>query len=549
MARSSTKKILIIYISIIAAVVLSQVIYDVNAHLEKVSNHQQTAILLEQDLKFTWDRLDEQLDDINSLLKSRALTNEDAGRLYERAALIYYSKGDTVTYFQYMGYALYYLRQSDDKDYTINVYLDLANFFLNNYSNTEAENMIKLAQEVRPFEEIESLQIKSYAYRMLGIMSILNLEYNDAETYFNNSLRIIEESNTNVFEDEYTAMTEVWLARVYEETGRLPKCKEIIDKWADSYMFTSNMYQNVFLRDFVIPYYQAKCYYLCADNIKERSNATEEEKNARAQAVIDYIHEFMDLCEKNHYEKAELYTLLKIQKEYPTRNEEIQLELYQVVNELYANIYLSQNKTYAYVIETIVSNSQGELLERDSEFAQTIRTAELVMLAIFVVSLLVVVFIIALLNNRIDGLTGLLNRKTFDSEIRRLVRSNTEYGIIMLDIDNFKNVNDSYGHPNGDIVIRRLGQLIAKETTAGVRGFRYGGEEFAIIIEKNHLPYVEKIADRVRNYMEQQGWEFDETLVITISAGASIGRGPKLVQLADDNLYLSKQTGKNKVTI
>jgi diguanylate cyclase (GGDEF)-like protein len=401
---------------------------------------------------------------------------------------------------------------------------------------------------VRPFEEIEDVQVKSYAYRMLGIMSILKLEYNDAETYFNKSLRLLEESNNGSFEEQYTAMTEIWLSRVYEETGRLPKCKEVLDKWSDYFMFESDKFQNLYLRDFIIPYYQAKCYYLCAENIKERNNATPEENEARARAVIDYIHEFMTLCEENHYEKAELYTLLKIQREYPTRNEEIQTELYQVVDELYSNIYTQQNKTYASVIYTIVSNSLDELRVKDSEFSKNITRFRLFLFSLLVVSLFILLIIILLINNRMDGMTGLLSRRIFDTDIKRYARTNSEYGVIMLDIDNFKNINDSYGHPAGDIVIRRLSQLISKETTSGIKAYRYGGEEFSIIVDKSELPYIDKIAERIRDYMEQQGWEFDPNIVITLSIGIAVGIGENIVKHADDNLYISKQTGKNRVT-
>ncbi len=548
MQKNTIKRILIAYLAILAAICLLQLSYHVNLQIEKVANHQIAEKLLTKDWDYVWDHMDENLQDITTLTKARSLTPEDAGELYERAALIYFSKGDTVNYFQNLGYALYYLKQSDDYDHTINVYLDLANFFLNNYSNEEAMAMFEAAQKVRPFEEIEDVQVKSYAYRMLGIMSILKLEYNDAETYFNKSLRLLEESNNGSFEEQYTAMTEIWLSRVYEETGRLPKCKEVLDKWSDYFMFESDKFKNLYLRDFIIPYYQAKCYYLCAENIKERNNATPEENEARARAVIDYIHEFMTLCEENHYEKAELYTLLKIQREYPTRNEEIQTELYQVVDELYSNIYTQQNKTYASVINTIVSNSLDELRVKDSEFSKNITRFRLFLFSLLVVSLFILLIIILLINNRMDGMTGLLSRRIFDTDIKRYARTNSEYGVIMLDIDNFKNINDSYGHPEGDIVIRRLSQLISKETTSGIKAYRYGGEEFSIIVDKSELPYIDKIAERIRDYMEQQGWEFDSNIVITLSIGIAVGIGENIVKQADDNLYISKQTGKNRVT-
>lgn len=548
MSKALIKKIFIVYFAAVAAIVILQLVYYANIHFEKITNHQQVELILNKDLKYKWDTRNEELAEIEELLAKGSLTNEDFGRLYERAAMIHYSNNNNMTYFKYMGYALYYLDHSNEKDYTINIYLDLANFFLNNYANDEAEKMLEFAQSVRSFDEIENPQIKSYAYRMLGITSILNLEYNEAETYFNNSLRVISESHTNTFEDDYTAIDEIWLARVYEESGRVPKCAEILAKWSNSEMFTSYVYRNINLRDFIIPYYQAKCYYLCADNIKERSSDSQAEADARTQSVIDYLREFMTVCEENNYEKAELYTLLKIQKEYPTKNQKIQKELYTVLNELYANIFTQQNTTYASVIDNLVFNSKNELDINAKTLDKSVRRAEFILVVVVVFAFIIIIFVILILNNRFDGLTKLLNRKVFDKDVARLGRSTSEYGVIMIDIDDFKQVNDTYGHPEGDVVIRRLGELIEKETTSDIRGYRYGGEEFAIIVGKNAIQYVGKIAERTRDYMQQQGWEFDKDLVITLSIGIATGKGYDVVKQADDNLYQSKQNGKNQVT-
>jgi diguanylate cyclase (GGDEF)-like protein len=544
----SIKKIILIVVFIIAALMISQSIYYANIEFEKKNNHQQAEKILSTDIKFSWDKLDSQLKEINKLINTGHFYNEDLGLLYERASLIYLQKGETMNYYKYLGYALHYLEGSEEKDYTINIYLDIANFFLNNYSNDAAEEMLNKAQAIEPFEEIENPRVQSYAYRMLGIMSFLNLNYNDAETYFITSQKIIDQSHTDVFEEEYTAMNDVWLARVYEETGRLSKCKEKLDKWADHEMFTTEVYRKILLRDFIIPYYQAKCYYLCAENIKERSSTSEMDTDAREQAVINYLHEFMELCEENQYEKAELYTLLKIQREYPTKNQAIQSELYYVLNQLYSTLFNQQNITYSSVINGIVNDASNELASNELSHRYTVKRIKIMIISTLVLCLLILSFILLLFNNQYDGLTKLLTRKVFNKDLNRAKRSKAYYGIIMMDIDNFKNINDTYGHPEGDIVLWRLGQLIAKETTSGIQGYRYGGEEFILLVGKNDIAYVPKIAERVRQYMEQQSWDFAPGLVITLSVGTAIGSGHvDVLKEADNNLYYSKTHGKNQV--
>ena len=549
MQRKSIKKISIAILLLLAALLLLQSIFYATTYIEKTSNHQKVEEILSVDLAYSWDTMDEQLNTINDLLKNKPLFDNDAGRLYERAGLIYLQEGDSITYYKNLGYALYYLDGSND-DFTINIYLDLANFYLNNYAFSNAQDMLDNAFAIKPIEEIENLQIKSYAYRMQGIMEFMKYNYNEAETAIMNSQRVLANCPDEVFTESYMAMNDVWLARIYEETGRLAKCKEKLDEWADSDMFTTNIYRSINLRDFVIPYYQAKCYYLCAENIKEYSHSATMDSEAKEQAVIDFLHEFMELCETNNYEKAELYTILKVQREYPTRNAAIQKELTFVLNQLYSKLFDQQNYTLAGVVNGIVYTSINELQNSSLEHKQYVKRVSLIFVAWYIGLFILVILLVQISNSRYDNLTELFNRNMFNYTLSRIKRSNTKYGIIMMDIDDFKQVNDNYGHLNGDIVLKRLGQIISKETNNEIKAYRYGGEEFIVLVEKPVLPYIKAISQRIRRHMEEQEWEFNKDLVLTISIGCAIGSGEDdVVQKADDNLYISKTNGKNQVTM
>jgi diguanylate cyclase (GGDEF)-like protein len=120
----------------------------------------------------------------------------------------------------------------------------------------------------------------------------------------------------------------------------------------------------------------------------------------------------------------------------------------------------------------------------------------------------------------------------------------------MMDIDHFKNVNDTYGHQNGDAVLSRLGEIILTESNLDVHCYRYGGEEFAILLDKRSVSYAENIAERIRSAMELERWDFDKGLVITISAGVAYGsREADVLHQADENLYKSKESGRNRITV
>jgi diguanylate cyclase len=159
-----------------------------------------------------------------------------------------------------------------------------------------------------------------------------------------------------------------------------------------------------------------------------------------------------------------------------------------------------------------------------------------------------------------DALSGLLNRRGFDIELERLSSKAGAAGslsLIMLDIDNFKAVNDTYGHPLGDAVIAAVGQFIRAGTGAIGSAARYGGEEFAVLIAGQTAQVVENLAQTIRVRVEQgkiKRRKDDEAIGgITISAGVAHlrpGEEPAaLVERADQALYAAKHGGRNQVVV
>jgi two-component system cell cycle response regulator len=154
----------------------------------------------------------------------------------------------------------------------------------------------------------------------------------------------------------------------------------------------------------------------------------------------------------------------------------------------------------------------------------------------------------------VDGLTGLFNKKEllrFLEETHNLAKINkTIYYVAMFDVDNFKKVNDTYGHIVGDEVLKGVATVLKEETTGkGIAG-RYGGEEFCLIITKvsntdEIVELIEKILDRVRNTQFPHG-------KCTVSCGVVSSEGyespTEVLKAADDLLYISKKTGKDKAS-
>ena len=158
-----------------------------------------------------------------------------------------------------------------------------------------------------------------------------------------------------------------------------------------------------------------------------------------------------------------------------------------------------------------------------------------------------------------DELTGLFNHRRFQevmtAEVERTRRFGQELGLIMLDIDNFKRVNDTYGHLQGDLVLREVARALRESSREIDEPARYGGEEMAVALPQTGLQGAYEFAERVRQRIEGLQIELldgDGTLRVTASFGAaSLPHSAKidkdaLVAAADAALYRAKRSGKNR---
>lgn len=157
-----------------------------------------------------------------------------------------------------------------------------------------------------------------------------------------------------------------------------------------------------------------------------------------------------------------------------------------------------------------------------------------------------------------DELTGLHNRRylmtRFNEEFERARRKGTALGLLMMDIDHFKVVNDRYGHPAGDEVLRSVGQILASMLRDYDVGGRYGGEEFAVILAETTPANMVKLAERIREAIEQCKDHGNASGIhVTISIGVAVLKDTDtietLLQRADSALYRAKEAGRNRTVL
>jgi diguanylate cyclase (GGDEF)-like protein len=159
-----------------------------------------------------------------------------------------------------------------------------------------------------------------------------------------------------------------------------------------------------------------------------------------------------------------------------------------------------------------------------------------------------------------DTLTGLFNRgyvlEKIDSEMNRAVRHGSPMSFLMLDIDHFKQVNDTYGHPAGDEVLRSVGKLLRESCRIYDIPGRYGGEEFCILLPETKPVNTTAVAERIRNRLAKTTLNVGEANInVTASIGVAGLESPQeglvsptsLIDRADRALYAAKSRGRNRV--
>ncbi|HKR66643.1 MAG TPA: GGDEF domain-containing protein [Thermoanaerobaculia bacterium] len=160
-----------------------------------------------------------------------------------------------------------------------------------------------------------------------------------------------------------------------------------------------------------------------------------------------------------------------------------------------------------------------------------------------------------------DALTGLYNRwfviEKIDSELNRAMRHGSAMSLLMLDLDHFKRINDTWGHTAGDQVLQAIGKLLRDSCRVYDVPGRYGGEEFCILLPETRVGNTTVVAERIRTRLESTELRCgEEKIVVTASIGIAGTEGPEmsellspaaLIERADRALYTAKSRGRNRV--
>ncbi len=259
--------------------------------------------------------------------------------------------------------------------------------------------------------------------------------------------------------------------------------------------------------------------------VKARSEPPVSQLNNSVKTIIDNLLERIHKQEAVHDAYSE--SLTSLSREISNINELVDLEV--LIQKLIAEAHLKsvENMTF----QKRISAMSSEVKELDKKLRR------------------------AALDANTDSLTGVPNRRALNIRLRKLITSNTPFSLIMIDIDRFKRLNDTFGHLTGDRVLKFVAQLIVKNIKGSDYLARYGGEEFVLVLPKTNEQNAVCVANNLRKYLSKQKlYDSSEDKKIghlTLSMGVTERRRSdsleSVIKRADDYLYYAKNNGRNQV--
>lgn len=405
--------------------------------------------------------------------------------------------------------------------------IELAHIFRVLEDYTVAEKAIEEALKIRIEDEAEAAYIKLYAYTNLAEISLAKADYEQALKYtfmMQKYEELIKPKSTIEYEIlRYLIYAEAQISNGSNDAAweSITKANELFEQDNNSTILDKELYYLSVLGKF---YYSEKDY----------------------DKAIEMYHHLLGLSQKEkdlEIQKKCIIQLLVIYEEL-NRFDDYQ----QMTNQLIEFVESESTRTGKdYIFYTIQSYQNQLALTKSVQYKSIVIGIVTVLGGVIVYGILKFVRLVA--QNRKDHLTNLYNRRYFDKLYFALEkRKKGQYSVILFDIDDFKMINDKYGHEVGDAVLVSLAKAVKGLLGHREYVFRYGGEEFVILAVDKSSEQVLALAESIREKVERM--VVSPNIQFTISAGVAHSNhlNESTLKRADESLYYSKAQGKNRVT-
>ncbi len=510
------RKILILIGILVAACLL---LYANFAIEQKELSNQYEAICVEIDQGKTDNQ--ELIQKLESLSQKTALSDVDRMRAYADLSVLYFKEKD------YAGCAgsgvrsVYLAEKLGYNNYLAYNYLNMADAFssLGDYSTSEM--LLKSIEELDLEGYYDADWIRETQYEILTHLYVNSGEYEKAASALKNSGKFAVEDAIDAAEMDL--LRDVRWAQIYTGQGNYKKAEDKLKAVKNSTLKGKKLSENI----------AALQYKTESELAFNRGDM--EEGIRKAQMAIDGMDNLDDNADKIYILNGLVENL---KNGDPATREKYRSQLIQC----YRVLERQSNSISA----QLVINSYGNIYEDYKRLDQMQRLRVGMIWGVLTIMLFMALLVMLLKRGRMDAATGAYNKMYFDKRYRAL-RGNHNLAVIMLDVDNFKDINDNFGHLYGDYVLREMVEKLDESFHFEASLFRVGGEEFCILAKCRNLEEAVSLAEKARMAISSHCWQQDGKVTVSLGV-AYAGQSDDLYALADKNLYQSKMDGRNRTT-
>lgn len=457
------------------------------------------------------------------------VSSKTKGEIYKAATEISYMLGNDMLYNNYFAKAIYYLNKTDDKEsyiYLINNYVGRL------YANGCYDSAITTLNRISNEYDLNNCSLNTQAAYFLSYADIEQMTGNTSSYYLNIAKDIISKIPNGSSKLLKQAKYDILISRQYILDNEFDKAKEIMSHYTENDNFGFGINQVYVVCDFKIPYYE----------IMTKLSMHDKDYESTSYYADLYLHN----CTLYEFRSMKLnllkYIVSNIHKDQPVFDDKYSVLEKAVLQENLKDMTDQYGAFLLFDIESTIDT----LSTKDKENRRSFLSIVLGSIVLFLILIGYCGLRIFMNHVNKDTLTQLDNRRKYEN-IRRLCRQkHIPHCLFILDIDDFKKVNDTYGHIAGDKVLKTISSIIRKYCGRGISAYRYGGEELCVVLLNVSESRSRIIAEEIRQTIDSTTEKFP--CHITVSIGLAVSeKGENVFKDADKNLYIAKNNGKNQL--
>lgn len=520
-------KLLLAFVSMLVLIAIPLTVFGFN-YLRAQSNAGQIEAVLST-LTYTEANADSELALLQPLTDYSPVSDASAGKLYQAAAEVSYMLGDDMLYNNYIAHALYYLRKSGNIQSC--VYL-IINYVGRLYANGCYESAWTVLIDLGRNNDINALPPEIQARYYLCCADVAEMTDNSPDAYLTKAHTAIMLMPEGGERELSLAKLAILTARARILQGDFEAAESALAGYSETDNFGLGEGQVYVVCDFTIPYYELMSKLAL--------------HNGEADDAWHYADLYLKACDEYSFRAMKLnllYYIVSISVPIPS---DLPEKYFVMEKEVSRQNLTEMTEEYG---RFLLSDIKATTQSLDMQTYRSVAAKRLFVVSIIVIYALILLYIAAGLFvdhlNR-DGLTGLGNRKKYEKIRTYCEKKSLPYSVILLDIDDFKQINDTFGHLQGDQVLRDISDILAGYSGRGISSYRYGGEELCMMLLRVSEKRTREIAEELRAAIESKAGQ--PVCHVTVSVGVAISHAGENVFLsADKKLYEAKGNGKNRV--